>query len=150
MDTEKPAIVSEPGAEIIPDAAMPGIYQDIIKALINRSDDLADLAKAQIRVTDALLEERQLARDTAHSVAAIAAKVTGAQPGLYATKKDIDRIAVSLDKMAVSTEAAQVFFAQRIAALEGAQSVDVAEALDNVLMDAEEARKKSRKIASHS
>lgn len=127
MDTEKPAIVSEPGAEIIPDAAMPGIYQDIIKALIKRSDDLAELAKAQIRITDAMLEERQMIRQTADAAVTLAKRAAAPQPS------SLEKLESKMDLNFQHDEQVDLFLAMQIAALSGKSVHDLLDEMHNAM-----------------
>lgn len=65
----KTPVTSAQQTEMIPDPTMPGIYQDLVRELIQSS-------ASQRRLSDALLEERQHMRETVDAVKELAGKVT--------------------------------------------------------------------------
>ena len=109
--------------DIIPDPQMPGIYQNIVLELIESS-------KAQRKISEALLEERQLIRDTAQAAIDLAKQATG--PQAAPIKKELDELIVTVGHLEESVEddhatllGTQEYFLEQLAALVKSGNADL-------------------------
>lgn len=118
--------------DIIANPQLPGIYQNIIQELIESS-------KAQRRISEALLEERQLIRETAKAATDLAAKAAS-----------LDEIKRKMDLKQKADQLTTLFLAGRIASLEGKPLEVLLQELDSKMMGAPTEQKKRKTAATHS
>lgn len=146
--TEKPT--SSDAGEVSADPALPGIYQDIVKELIESS-------KAQREISKALLEERDLIRTTANAAISLVAKTNE----VAELRSSLDEMRRQLDGTRGVVQGIQIFAAQQLAVSRGISVADAADLLDETIMraagllDTESpvsptTEKKSKKGAVHS
>lgn len=121
--------------DVLPDPSMPGIYQSIVMELIESS-------KAQRKISEALLEERQLIRETAKAAINLVSTAT--------ITASLDEIQRKLDLKQEADQVIHLFLAGHIAALEGKPAKDLLQELDNKMMAAPSGQKKRKTAATHS
>lgn len=100
LETKKPT--SNDAGEVIADPQIPGMYQDIVRELIESSKAQRVLIQSQADISKALLEERQLIRDTANAAIELAGKATS--PAIFATKSEVGVVRTSLERLEKSVD----------------------------------------------
>lgn len=134
---EKPA--DKPQAHVseqIPDPQIPGIYQSIVLELIESS-------KAQREISKALLEERELIRDTAHAAIKLANKTNE----LAEIKASLDEMRKDLAGTQGVVWGIQQFAVEQLAIVRGIPEDDAADLLDSAITGLDIGGKKSKKGA---
>lgn len=154
--TEPLDFVEEPRAgsedQVTPDPQMPGIYGRIIEELIESSkaqrsltESMASIGKSMVRISDALLEERVLMRDTAAATKQLAERANDTA----AITASLERIEKRVQQKVEADQMTHMFLASHIAALEGRPVVDLTKELHNAMTGGPTVLKKSKTAHVH-
>lgn len=142
LKTKSPAEAGDKKEEVLPDPAAPGIYQDIVQALIRNSDAMAKALVKMGDLSDALLEERQYIRSTAAAVADIAQKLN--------KRTSLDELKAQMDLNFQHDEQVDLFLAQRVAALESRPVEELLDDMHNAMLGDPTGQKKHKTAGQHS